>query len=127
MSSGRCGAYATPSTQNRALGMVCTREERAAMSWMVPRMLEAWVHVTKAVLEDRRGLRESGVREGLLDLVGFHHFMVRDWIEARATQDAMLASWSIEDIMISEPAGKENACERLRKSWVVLEPRTGKC
>src|SRR5436309_492369 len=101
MSSGRCGAYATPSTQNRALGMVCTREERAAMSWMVPRMLEAWVHVTRAVLDDKRGLRDSVVSEGLFDFVGLHHFMVKEWIEASATQDAMLASWSIEDIMIS--------------------------
>ena len=37
----------------------------------------------------------------------------------------MLASWSRDERMISEPGGKERARERLAKSWVVDGPITG--
>lgn len=36
----------------------------------------------------------------------------------------MFASWSMKEIMISEPGGKEKDWDRLRKSWVVEGPMT---
>ncbi len=57
-------------------------------------------------------------------LFGSHHFSTNLLREARVTQEAMLASWSMAEITISEPSGKGRAKERLRKSCVVEEPRT---
>jgi len=54
----------------------------------------------------------------------YHHLMVRFWREARSIQGAMLASWSSGERMSSSPGEKSRAYERLRKSWVVDEPRT---
>lgn len=50
------------------------------MSWIVPRMLEAWVQATRRVLGERRGVSDDGVSLGLLSLLveeGCHHLMVR--------------------------------------------------
>ena len=41
-----------------------------------------------------------------------------------ATQEAMLASWSIFEMISSEPAGKDKAQLRFLKSCVVDEPST---
>lgn len=46
------------------------------------------------------------------------------WVLARRTQGEMLASWSMEEMMISEEGGKERVRERLVKSWVVEGPIT---
>jgi hypothetical protein len=77
--------------------MVWTAEAMALMSWIVPRMLEACVHVTRTVFSDKRSLRS----------------------EAR--------SFGFFETIISEPSGKSRAQERLRKSCVVAEPRTAGC
>lgn len=61
---------------------------------------------------------------GLLDEDGVHHFIVNFWDAARATQEAILDSWSMDDMINSESGGKSRAWERFRKFWVVLEPRT---
>ena len=112
----------------------------ALISWMDPKTLLVWVHVTSAVRSSRRGRRFSGVRTGedLVGLgleevveeegegVGFHHFMVWDWRWARRTQAAMLASWSSWERMRVEWGGRERMRERLEKSWVVEGPITAK-
>jgi hypothetical protein len=36
----------------------------------------------------------------------------------------MFASWSILEMIISEPSAKSSPEERLRNSWVVDDPRT---
>lgn len=92
---------------------------------MVPRMFDAWVQVTKTVFSVSRFLRSETSSLGFVLEVGSHHFRVRDWRSARETQGAMLASWSSPEMMTSDPAGKVKAKERLRKSWVVADPRTG--
>jgi len=66
-------------------------------------------------------VEEEGEGEG----EGVHHFRVRDWVRDMRTQAEMLASWSRDERMISEPGGKERARERLAKSWVVEGPITG--
>lgn len=135
-----CGASATPSTQNKAPGTVeWIVVARALMSWIPPRMLEAWVQVTRAVLGVRRGRRVEGVRSRLflfllsslsfLLLVlwvvsGFHHFTVWFCKAARRSQGEMLVSWSIWEIISSERGGRERIWERLEKSWVVEGPIT---
>jgi len=58
-------------------------------------------------------------------VVGVHHFRTRFWALDMRTQAEMLASWSRDERMISEPGGKERARERLAKSWVVEGPITG--
>ena len=97
------------------------------MSWIVPRMLLAWVQDTNRVLGESKGRRFSGVRRGLV-LVwgGAHHFMVRFWRRARRTQEEMLASWSSCEIIISEVGGKCRVWARLAKRRVVEGPITGR-
>lgn len=104
--------------------MVCTVSAMDLMSWMVPRTLEAWVQVTSLVREERRGLRESGVSLGLVVGSTVHHVRVRFLRAAMATHEAMLASWSSLETMISSPGENLRAMERLRKSWVVEAPMT---
>lgn len=89
--------------------MVCTAEAMALMSWIVPRMLEAWVHVTKTVFSDRRSFRSVASSLGLILVLGSHHLMVNFWRAARETQEAMLASWSILEMISSDPSGKSRA------------------
>lgn len=86
----------------------------------------ACVHATKTVLADSNGRRFSGVRRRFgKSVVGVHHLRTRFWALDMRTQAEMLASWSREERMISEEGGKERACERLAKSWVVEGPITG--
>lgn len=61
-STGRCGAYETPSTTTRAEGDGPARTSAAmeAMGWMLPRILLAWVQVTRRVRDVRRGARLEG-------------------------------------------------------------------
>lgn len=61
---------------------------------------------------------------GFVPALGAHHLIVRFWRAARSTQEAMLASWSTLEIIISEPAGKERAKDKVRKRDVVDDPRT---
>ncbi len=92
----------------------------------MPSTLLACVHATKTVLADIRGRRFSGVRRKFGDsVVGVHHLRTSFWDLDIRTQAEMLASWSRDERMISEPGGKERARERLAKSWVVDGPITG--
>ncbi len=61
----------------------------------------------------------------VVEVEGVHHFRTRFWVADMRTQAEMLASWSRDERMISEPGGKERARERLAKSWVVEGPITG--
>jgi len=75
--------------------MLCTVAAMARMSVMVPRMLEVWVQVTRAVCSERRGFKDSGVRWGFVEeSVGDQNLRVMLSVLARKTQEAMLASWS---------------------------------
>lgn len=97
----------------------------ALTSWIVPRILLAWVRVTRRVLSLSSGFKFSGVSLGFVDDGdGVHHLMLRFWWRAMSSQGAMLASWSRLEIMISEAGGKVRARERLRKSWVAEGPIT---
>lgn len=83
--------------------------------------------MTSFVFSDMMGRRFSGVNfrsPGSAD--GVHHLSLRLRILARRTQAEMLASWSMEEQMISASSGKERAkaCARLEKSWVVEGPMT---
>lgn len=126
----RCGAYATASTQTRAVGLrSCTAEAMALMSWMVPRMLLAWVQVTRRVLSESRAARPEARSLGLVlasgtSVLGFHHLRTSFWRSARSTQGAMLASWSTAETISSSPSWKRRAYETLRNSWVVEGPIT---
>ena len=74
----------------------------ALMSVIVPRMLLVCVHVTRHVLVVRRRFSDSGVRWGfVLESVGYHHFICRPRVEAKKTQEAILASWSTTEQIIS--------------------------
>lgn len=99
----------------------------AAISWIVPKMLEACVHVTSTVFSVSRSLRSDASSLGFVPALGDHHLMVRFWRAARSTQEAMLASWSTLEMMSSEPAGKESAKDKIRKRDVVEDPRTAYC
>lgn len=98
------------------------------MSWMVPRILLECVQVTSFVFADINGRRFSAVNfRSPGSEEGVHHLSVRLRILARRTQEEMLASWSMEEQMISASSGKERAkaWERLENSWVVEGPMTG--
>lgn len=91
-------------------------------------MLLVWVHVTNFVLSLISGRRFAAVSfRSVGEEDGVHHLSVRLRILARRTQEEMLASWSIEETIISAEGGKERAndWERLAKSWVVEGPMTG--
>ena len=88
-------------------------------------MLLAWAQATKTVLGESKGLRFSGVSFGFLDEEGVHHFMVRNLEAAMRTQEEMLASWSMDERIISECGARDRAWARLAKSWVVEGPITG--
>lgn len=87
-------------------------------------MLDACVHVTITVFLDRSSFRSDASNLGFSLVFGSHHLIVSFWRAARATQEAMFASWSILEMISSDPAGNSRAKERLRKSWVVDDPRT---
>lgn len=53
---------------------------------------------------------------------GVHHFTVWEPGAARRTQGEMLASWSRDEIMISEFGGRLRMRERLEKRRVVEGP-----
>ena len=89
-------------------------------------MFEACVHVTNTVLLESSSGRSDARSLGLSFVLGVHHLMTRLRRLARSTQEAMLASWSIDEMTNSEPSGNSRAYERLRKSWVVEEPKTGR-
>lgn len=88
-------------------------------------MLEAWVQVTSLVLGESSGFSDSGVSLGLVVGGTVHHFRVRFFCLAMATQEAMFASWSRLETTSSSPGEKLMAMDRLRKSWVVEPPITG--
>ena len=88
-------------------------------------MFEACVHVTRTVLLDSSSGRSDARSLGFSFVLGVHHFMTRLRRLARSSQEAMLASWSMDEITNSEPAGNWRAEDRLRNNWVVEEPRTG--
>ncbi len=104
--------------------MVWTALEMALISWIVPRMLDACVHVTMTVLGESKLGRSDARSLGFCLVLGFHHLMIKLRRAARSTHDAMLASWSILEMINSDPAGQLSALERFRKSCVVEEPRT---
>lgn len=98
----------------------------ALISWTEPRTLLACVHVTRRVLGDSKVVRSAGESRGLVDLAwGVHHFSARFRRLARSFQGAMLASWSIEEMMISSPGWKGNVYDRLRRSCVAEGPKAG--
>lgn len=70
---------------------------------MLPRMLEVWVQATSFVFGESRVARTEGSRCGFVVEEGVHHFIVQERQLARASQEAMLASWSSFERMISEP------------------------
>jgi len=109
-------------------------EHAAVIFWasilFLPRILDVWVQVTKQVSLVRSGFNDSGVKCGfVLESLGCHHLILRPRVEARKTQDAMLASWSTTEQIISAEGpwflmyGSRER-ERLRKSWVVEGPIT---
>lgn len=53
---------------------------------------------------------------------GVHHFTVWEPREARRSQGEMLASWSRDEMMISEEGGRLRMRERLEKRRVVEGP-----
>lgn len=77
----------------------------ALISWIVPRMLLAWVQVTSFVFSERSSFKSWASSLGFSLVLGFHHLMVKFWRAARETQEAVLASWSIPERISSEPAG----------------------
>lgn len=90
-------------------------------------MLLVCVQVTSFVLFDSNGRKLSAVSfrsAGSWD--GVHHLRVRFRILASRTHEEILASWSMEEQMISASSGKDRAkaCDRLEKSWVVEGPMT---
>ena len=126
-STGRCGAYATPSTQSIAPGTSCTLSAMARMSCSVPRMFDTWVHATRRVRGDRSGARDAASSFGLVSSPpgrGAHHLRMSPRRAARATQAEMLASWSSFETTSSSPGEKGRASERFRRSCVVEGPRT---
>ena len=96
----------------------------ALMSWIVPRMFEACVHVTNLVLSERSSFKSKARSLGFSFVFGTHHLRISFCRVAKDTHDAIFASWSTLEMMISEPSGKSRANERLRNSWVVDDPRT---
>src|SRR6187402_3430822 len=94
---------------------------------MVPRMLEACVHVTMAVLSESNSLRSDARSLGLYFVFGIHHLIIIPRRSAIETQGAMLASWSTMEMMISDPGWKLRVVDRLRYSCVVEDPRTVYC
>lgn len=100
----------------------------ALMSWIVPRTLDACVHVTSLVRSESSGFRDSGVSLGFevvrSSASPVHHLMARFERAAMETQGAMLASWSNLERMSSSPGWNFRAMDKLRKSWVVEGPIT---
>lgn len=97
-----------------------------AMSVMVPRMFDVCVHATSRVFGVRSLARSSGTSFGFEVVLaeGTHHLIVRLRQAASWIQEAMLASWSSLLRMISSVGRVVRAVETLRKSWVVLLPKT---
>ena len=84
---------------------------------MVPSMLLVCVHVTNLVFSERRGRKFWDVRvRSCGGAEGSHHLIVKFWNLAKRTQEAIFASWSIREMIISPPSGKWSAWERLAKS-----------
>lgn len=96
----------------------------AFRSWIVPRMLDAWVQVTRRVRGVSRGVRSEARSLGSCREDGSHHLMTSCWRSARSTHGAMLASWSMPERTSSSPGWKARVAETLRKSCVVDAPRT---
>ena len=84
------------------------------------------MQVTKRVFSLNKFFKSEGRSFGFDESAGVHHFMVKFCWAARSIQGAMLASWSMDERMNSEPgaADSNREWERLRKSWDVDEPRT---
>lgn len=98
----------------------------ALISWIVPRTLLACVQVTRAVFSDNRGRRLSTVKiRSCGGDDGVHHFKTKPRTSAIRTHADILASWSIDETMISAFGGKSIIKERLAKSCVVDGPMTG--
>lgn len=80
---------------------------------------------TITVFSVSSSLRSDASSFGFSLVFGTHHLMVRPAYPAMATQGAMLASWSTFEMMISDLGGNgPKLMERLRKSWVVDDPKT---
>ncbi len=82
------------------------------------------MHVTKAVFSESSSLISDAKSLGFSLVFGIHHLTVKPEFWAMETHGAMFASWSILEMMISDPGGKANAIDRLRNSWVVEDPKT---
>ena len=83
--------------------------------------------MTRTVFSERSSSNSEAKSLGFSLVFGSHHLRVSFRRAAKDIHEAMLASWSIFETIISEPSGNSSANERLRKSWVVAEPRTGIC
>ncbi len=77
------------------------------MLCIVPSTLLVCVQATSVVLSDSNGRRLSAVR--VKPLEGVHHLTVRPRALAARSHGEMLASWSMEEMMISEFGGNSRA------------------
>jgi hypothetical protein len=82
--------------------------------------------VTSTVFSVKRSARSEARSLGFSFDFGVHHLIVKLWRSARSSQAAILASWSIDEMTSSEPAGNLKAKDRLRNSCVVDDPSTRK-